>query len=262
MLVPGLNPTPPQPPASTYSWIGPLRIGHLGPLQGRPILVVVGRSNPLKRSAPIDAIAAGMHVHGFTVCWYERRGAQNARLRAQTLSDAERAWLADPQRRHPVLGRIARKAVRLHAKLCHPKRRQWLGHRLDTDPLPTADELGAFIARLGSRWVFLLGHSAGGLVATQAESAPSVRGTVCFGYPFKHPDRREEPHRTAHLPHLAKPCLIIQGRRDAYGRPDEVTRYRLSPAIQLHAIDADHDYEDLTDGQVEALVQRLRAFMG
>jgi len=60
-------------------------VQHLGPFDGRAVLVVVGRQNQLRRSAPIDAIAAGLHGPDLSVCWHERTGALHARLREQAL---------------------------------------------------------------------------------------------------------------------------------------------------------------------------------
>jgi len=89
------------------------------------------------------------------------------------------------------------------------------------------------------------GKSMGGrvasMVAGQLHAAGRIAGLVCLGYPF-HPPGRPDQLRTAHLEALAAPTLICQGTRDPFGTRDEVTGYRLSPAIELAWFeDGDHD---------------------
>ena len=38
-----------------------------------------------------------------------------------------------------------------------------------------------------------------------------------------HPPGRADYLRTAHLPALTVPCLLVQGTRDPFGSPDELT---------------------------------------
>lgn len=237
-------------------------VQHLGPLDGRAVLVVVGRQNQLRRSEPIDLIAARLRGPDLTVCWYERPGILHARLRDQALTVAERAWLDDLTARQPLAGWVARKALRLALKLRYPKRHGWVFRRHALDTLPTPAELANFVRHLPARRVFLLGHSAGGRVATLAQAGPAVQGLVCLGYPFKHPEMPEEPHRTAHLASLTKPCLILQGERDDYGNATDATRYPLSPAIVIESVDTDHEWAPMTAEQISLMAQRVQRFLG
>lgn len=235
---------------------------HLGPLDGRPVLVVVGRQNSQRRSGPIDRIAARLQGPDLTVCWHERPGVLHARLRDRALAAAERDWLDALTARQPLAGWLARKALRLGLKLRYPKRRGWLFQRHALDTLPSPAELADFARQLPAQRVFLLGHSAGGRIATQAHSEPAVHRIVCFGYPFKHPDLPEEPHRTVHLASLTTPCLILQGERDDYGNATDATRYLLSPSIVIESVDADHDWDPLPAEQIERIAQRVARFLG
>ena len=64
---------------------------------------------------------------------------------------------------------------------------------------------------------------------------------MCLGYPF-HPPGRPEQLRTAHLEAIKCPVLIVQGTRDEFGVPDEVSTYPLSKAVRvLWLEDGDHD---------------------
>jgi predicted alpha/beta-hydrolase family hydrolase len=80
------------------------------------------------------------------------------------------------------------------------------------------------------RALFIGGKSMGGRIATQVAAAdPQLRlaGLVLLGYPL-HPPGRPAERRDKHLPAIARPMLFVQGRRDAFGTPDE-----LAPALAL-----------------------------
>ncbi|MEM1306074.1 MAG: alpha/beta family hydrolase [Pseudomonadota bacterium] len=69
-----------------------------------------------------------------------------------------------------------------------------------------------------------------------------IDGVVCLGYPF-HPQGKPDTLRTAHLPHLVRSTLIVQGERDPFGAKDEVAGYALGTRITLHWLtDGDHDF--------------------
>lgn len=89
------------------------------------------------------------------------------------------------------------------------------------------------------------GKSMGGrvasMVADEMFAAGRIAGLLCLGYPF-HPPGKPEQLRTAHLEGLKTPALICQGTRDEFGTREEVSDYRLSPAIELLWLeDGDHD---------------------
>ncbi len=85
------------------------------------------------------------------------------------------------------------------------------------------------------------GKSLGGRMASMLADEVEARALVCIGYPF-HPPKQPERLRTAHLEEIRTPTLIVQGTRDAYGTPEDVAGYRLSPAIRVVWIeDGDHD---------------------
>ncbi len=84
------------------------------------------------------------------------------------------------------------------------------------------------------------GKSLGGRMASLIAAEDGARAVVCLGYPF-HPPGRPDKLRTAHLEHLAAPCLIVQGERDPFGAHGEVDGYRLSSAVRIAwCPDGDH----------------------
>lgn len=115
--------------------------------------------------------------------------------------------------------------------------------------------------------VFVGGKSMGGRMASILAAEPgiddSVRGAVCFGYPF-HPPGKNDRWRTDHFQSLCRPIQIIQGTRDPFGRQAEVE------ARDLDALDnvnlawlegGDHDYRPLArqSESREDLIQQAAA---
>ncbi len=73
------------------------------------------------------------------------------------------------------------------------------------------------------------GKSMGGRIASQVLASPPetpawsrVKGLVLLGYPL-HPPGKPDVPRTAHLPRIRVPILLVQGTRDAFGTRAEVT---------------------------------------
>lgn len=72
------------------------------------------------------------------------------------------------------------------------------------------------------------GKSMGGRIASQVLAAPGespasrrVSGLVLLGYPL-HPPGKPGQQRTAHLPSIETPILLVQGTRDPFGTRAEV----------------------------------------
>jgi predicted alpha/beta-hydrolase family hydrolase len=78
----------------------------------------------------------------------------------------------------------------------------------------------------GPARVVIGGKSMGGRIASHVLSDPArplldVVGLVLLGYPL-HPPGQPDRLRTAHLPLLATPTLVVQGSHDAFGTEEEV----------------------------------------
>jgi len=72
------------------------------------------------------------------------------------------------------------------------------------------------------------GRSMGGRMASMllaepesGSAVPRVSGLVLLGYPL-HPPGKHDQLRTAHLPALRVPVLLVQGTRDPFGTREEV----------------------------------------
>jgi predicted alpha/beta-hydrolase family hydrolase len=90
-----------------------------------------------------------------------------------------------------------------------------------------------------SRRLFIGGKSMGGRIATHlaAQALSPLAGVVVFGYPL-HPPGKPTQLRTAHLPDITVPMLIIQGERDAFGTPAELQPHvdAMKSAVRLHVV--------------------------
>jgi len=96
--------------------------------------------------------------------------------------------------------------------------------------------------------LFIGGKSMGGRIATQVAATDSllpIAGLVMLGYPL-HPPGRPDQRRDKHLPAIKRPMLFVQGSRDAFGTPAE-----LSPILEaldryatLHVVEGgDHSFK-------------------
>ena len=99
-----------------------------------------------------------------------------------------------------------------------------------------------------ARALFIGGKSMGGRIATQVAAAATgapVTGLVLLGYPL-HPPGRPDQRRDAHLPAVRRPMLFVQGSRDAFGTPAELSPIvaQLTPPAVLHVVDGgDHSFK-------------------
>jgi predicted alpha/beta-hydrolase family hydrolase len=88
--------------------------------------------------------------------------------------------------------------------------------------------------------LFVAGKSMGGRVATRVADVVGARGVLAYGYPF-HPPQKPTQLRVEHLTSLRTPCLVVQGTRDPFGTPEEVSTYPLPPTLRVHWVaDGDH----------------------
>jgi len=109
--------------------------------------------------------------------------------------------------------------------------------------------------------IYILSHSAGGRVAVDLAKLPSIKKLICFGYPFKHPNKPEEKRRTDPLMSIEKPFLIIQGKDDQYGGWEVPDRYKLADKIEFALVKDNHEYAQLEKKQWLLLNERIRNFL-
>lgn len=93
--------------------------------------------------------------------------------------------------------------------------------------------------RAGRR-LFIGGKSMGGRMATHLAAQGDIEGlegVIALGYPLHPPGKPDQP-RTAHLPAITSPLLIIQGEYDVFGTPSELEPViaTMQAPVTLHVV--------------------------
>ena len=111
------------------------------------------------------------------------------------------------------------------------------------------------------------GKSMGGRMASHLSELDKVAAMACLGIPF-HPPGKPEKYKGEHLAELTKPCLILQGERDTFGKREEFADFDLSDSIRVEFIpDGDHSFKPrkssgYTEQQnIAVTVEKLSAFI-
>lgn len=87
------------------------------------------------------------------------------------------------------------------------------------------------------------GKSMGGRMASHLSEHEKVVGVACLGFPF-HPPGKPDKYKGEHLAELSKPCLILQGERDTFGKREEFPAFDLSDSVSVEFIpDGDHSFK-------------------
>ncbi|MCU1607217.1 MAG: uncharacterized protein JWP46_3682, partial [Modestobacter sp.] len=80
---------------------------------------------------------------------------------------------------------------------------------------------------------------AGARVACRTADAQQAAGVLALAFPL-HPPGRPEKSRAGELLAVAVPLLVVQGERDAFGRPEEVIVALGGHPGQVQAVPGDH----------------------
>ncbi|MDA0149296.1 alpha/beta fold hydrolase [Vibrio sp. LaRot3] len=111
------------------------------------------------------------------------------------------------------------------------------------------------------------GKSMGGRMASLLAEHSHVVGIACLGFPF-HPPGKPEKYKGEHLAEMAKPCLILQGERDTFGKQEEFSEFALSDKVTTYFLpDGDHSFKPrkrsgfTEQGNIELAVEQLSQFI-
>lgn len=169
-----------------------------------------------------------------------------------------------------IAARLALKGVRV-ARFNFPymEKRAIDGKKRPPDRAPKLLEaMSAVIEQLADNQSIVIGgKSMGGRMASLLSEHPNVKSIACLGFPF-HPPGKPENYKGAHLASVDKPCLIIQGERDTFGKFEEFEHFEFSPQVAVTFIpDGDHSFKPrkssgFTEDQNRQLaVDRLALFV-
>jgi predicted alpha/beta-hydrolase family hydrolase len=119
----------------------------------------------------------------------------------------------------------------------------------------------AALAKLGTKRLFLGGHSYGGRQATILSAAEPglVEALLLLSYPL-HPPTKPSELRTQHFPQLQTPAMFVHGSRDGFGGLNEMeAALKLIPGktrlVPLEGAGHDLNKEGLAARVVEAFVE-------
>jgi len=102
------------------------------------------------------------------------------------------------------------------------------------------------------------GRSAGARVACRTAAGLGAAGVCCLAFPL-HPPGRPERSRAGEVPGEL-PVLVVQGRRDAFGGPEEVAA--AVPAAEVVAVNGDHGLKADPDAVADAVTGWLGRLSG
>ena len=106
------------------------------------------------------------------------------------------------------------------------------------------------------------GRSAGARVACRTAAGLGADGVLCLAFPL-HPPSRPERSRADELTAVAVPLGVVQGERDAFGRPEELAAVLTGQhRASLHAVPGDHALTRSPDVVALAAVDWLAGVAG
>lgn len=118
-------------------------------------------------------------------------------------------------------------------------------------------QLESFINEINAQEIVVIAHSGGALLAAKIEYLENIHSCICFGYPFKHPEKEEESYRTTPLQFIKKPFIIVQGTEDEYGSPSKLQDYRISSSVKILSIKSTHNYEEIQENDRKKIINQL-----
>lgn len=229
-------------------------------IAGKNILIV-GRANFHKGSETLKAIISVLSKQSCNTFFYESKFVTIQKRIEQVLrAIINRKLFSFIQGRYRTQ-RFIKKIIRFFLLLIHPTYWSFLVNYSQKSVPEQSQDLDNFIRKKKFKDIIILAHSAGGIVSSRIYNNPAIKKIICLGYPFKHPDKPEEPYRTHHLQHIKKPCLIIEGRDDPYGGEEIPARYALSSSICFKFIEGNHDYNNLTLEDYADVLREIREFI-
>jgi uncharacterized protein len=105
------------------------------------------------------------------------------------------------------------------------------------------------------------GRSAGARVACRSADEQGAAGVLALAFPL-HPPGRPEKSRADELGLVRVPLLVVQGERDAFGRPDEVTAgLDGHPRAEVRAVPGDHALSRDVEAVAAAVLSWLAALI-
>jgi pimeloyl-ACP methyl ester carboxylesterase len=237
-------------------------LSHMGSLSNPHMILFIGRSSTYKYSTPLLSLIKELNLKKYTLVWFESTNAAiNSSIDRQFNSSIGKISCLLPEPFAPLIS-TAWKIFKVCSSIVRPAYWGYLVSYL-SDPIDNQSQgYEKVIAFLGAnKKIDILSHSAGGRIAVDLAKLNGIRKLICFGYPFKSPNKPADKRRTDPLMTVKKPFLIIQGKYDAYGGWEVLDKYCLSNTIEFSFVESDHEYAHLENSQWEIVTQRISRFL-
>ncbi|MGY1635784.1 alpha/beta family hydrolase [Geodermatophilus sp. SYSU D00742] len=106
------------------------------------------------------------------------------------------------------------------------------------------------------------GRSAGARVACRTAAEQEAAAVLCLAFPL-HPPGKPEQSRAGELTAVDVPLVVVQGERDAFGRPEDVAAVLDGRGgASVYAVPGDHALEAAPDVVAAAAVDGLGGVVG
>ncbi len=173
---------------------------------------------------------------------------------------------AGGDRDHRLFLRLEQELALPMSRVNFPYRRRGPGRR-PPDRMPKLIEaVNDAVAEAAETWdvspkrLVVGGRSMGGRAASMAMAGGlETAGLVLLSYPL-HPPGKPERLRVDHLDRLTRPVLLVQGRKDPFGTPDEFAAHlpAIPGPVTERWVDGGHDPRPTRDDEiVEAIADWL-----
>jgi predicted alpha/beta-hydrolase family hydrolase len=100
------------------------------------------------------------------------------------------------------------------------------------------------------------GRSAGARVACRTAADLGAVAVLAIAFPLHPPGRPERSRGEELRAPLPRPVVVVQGRRDPFGRPEEITGEPDLREVRVHDVPGDHSLRDESVGGVLVAVAR------
>ena len=238
-------------------------IAYLGTLKSDKVLLFIGRSNTQKNSAPLQELLSRLVLDGYLLVWPKDKN----QIISELLSEKSRGVVGYLDRTLGPNERPLKIWLRRFLKgfllSLYPSKWNYFVNWFSANQVKDQCLINKrAIQEIGeNKSIYIMSHSAGGITALSLSNEINICGIICFGYPFKHPEKFDESYRTNYLKNIQIPFLIIQGTRDEYGGKDVQHRYDLSPHIELEFVDATHEYENLSVDDWGRVTHKIKSLL-
>jgi hypothetical protein len=249
-----------------------------GDLSTNHSVIVLGRTQPSKKSDGITKILEKLFLRGYNLIWLDAAPtSQDLFAIAHQLYENNLKQLSNfPRLKKIARRRFFKRLIKLAVLL--PKKTFWtipvflnLMTSLFLHPFEQtqirltanlrAKKLEQLEKVLPNHSIIILSVSSGCRAAAIPQHQNNVKAIICFGYPFKNPlIRHPQQWRTSPLSTINKPYFIFQGDCDEYLNADQAASIHKSRYVRMNTVSGNHDYSALSEEEINRVLEAISPF--